>query len=108
MGNAHPRLKLHYVKEQDRTVTGLVQILDLEKGTEINELDVYVVGREKISCVSLQNLMTLKEDDTFFKQKVTIKVTDNEPTFSIKIPDDLPNSGHGGNYGYVPQYDVFC
>lgn len=99
MGNSHPRLKLHYVKEENRTITGLVQLLNVEKGTSIDELDVYVIGREKISYVSMQNMMTLREDHTFFKEKVQLKVTDNEPTFSIKLPDDAPPSGHGGNYG---------
>lgn len=101
MGNTQPRIKLHYVKEHDRVVTGLIQILDLPKGTSIDNLDVYVIGREKISWVSGQNFATLKESHTFFKEKVVIKATDNEPTFSIQLPEDLPPSGHGGNYGYA-------
>lgn len=99
MGNSPPRIKLHYVKEQDRVVSGLIQILDLPKGTSISDIDVYVIGREKISWVSTNNFLTLKDSHTFYKDKVTLKVTDNEPTFSVTLPADLPPSGHGGNYG---------
>ncbi len=99
MGNSAPRIKLHYVKEQDHVVSGLIQILDLPKGSSISDLDVYVIGREKISWVSANNLMTLRESHTFYKDKVTVKATDDEPTFSITLPAELPPSGHGGNYG---------
>ena len=139
MGNAPPRIKLHYVKEQDRVLTGLIQILDSTNNDNCNnicnnndkdnndktkknnasngssnkeeaapptnnaieELEVYVIGREKISWVAANGFMTLKDSHTFFKEKVIIKVssTDMEPTFSIPLPDDLPPSGHGGNYG---------
>ena len=141
MGNSPPRIKLHYVKEQDRVLTGLIQILDSSNNDNCNnsicnhknsgnhndkqkknntsngssnkeeaapptnnaieELEVYVIGREKISWVAANGFMTLKESHTFFKEKVIIKVssTDMEPTFSIPLPDDLPPSGHGGNYG---------
>ena len=48
MGDSPPRIMLHYVKEQDRTLTGLIQILDLPKGTtSVTDVDVWVIGRGK-------------------------------------------------------------
>mmetsp|Transcript_104946 Transcript_104946/g.157159 ORF Transcript_104946/g.157159 Transcript_104946/m.157159 type:complete len:267 (-) Transcript_104946:122-922(-) len=114
MGNSPPRIKLHYVKEENRKVTGLVQFLDLQKGTTIPSVDIYIVGREKISYFDKIFFMAVKDDHCFYKQKISLKVEDgdNEPTFEIELPADLPPSGHGGNYksglGYAVGYHVLA
>jgi hypothetical protein len=114
MGNTPPRIKLHYVKEENRKVTGLVQFLDLQKGTTIPQVDVYIVGREKISYFDRIFFMAVKDDHCFYKRKVTLNITDGdtEPTFEIELPADLPPSGHGGNYksglGYAVGYHILA
>ena len=114
MGNTQPRLKLHYVKEENGKVTGLVQILDLPNGTSVPEIDVYFVGREKTSYFDRWRFVTVKDDHCFYKRKIALELKegDLEPTFEIDLPDDLPPSGHGGNYksglGYSIGYHVLA
>jgi hypothetical protein len=114
MGNTPPRIKLHYVKEENRKVTGLVQFLDLQKGTTVPSVDLYLVGREKISYFDKIFFMTVKDDHCFYKKKIIVKVEDgdSEPTFEFELPADLPPSGHGGNYksglGYAVGYHVLA
>ena len=111
MGNSQPYIKLHYLKEENRKITGLVQMLSVPKGCAVNHFDVYIIGREKVAYY--QNFIHCKKAHDFFKKKITVDVADGdlEPTFQVELPEDLPPSGHGGNYrsglGYSIAYHVY-